>query len=110
MLKPEVSIPVAVSTASLVYGIFAISLPNVAEARTSAVDDDDLRAAENVAMWTSIAAVAAIALTTRQTLPLIYGGGMAVGLAWLHRWARVVDPATGRINVSASLRYMTGDE
>jgi hypothetical protein len=100
MLKPEVSVPVALSTAAMVYGVYSVALPNVAEARTAQADDDDLRAAENVASWAAAAAVGAVTLVTRDPVPFILGGGMIVLMSWLHRHARAVDPTIGRIGVA----------
>lgn len=107
-LKPEVSIPVALTTAGVVYGVYTAALPNVAEARTSAADDDDLRAAESVAMWASIAVVGLVTLVTRDPIPFIFGGAMAVGLSWVHRHARHVDPQTGRAaGITLGARFST---
>lgn len=112
MLKPEVSIPIALSTAALVYGVYSVALPNVAEARTAQADDDDLRAAENVASWVAAGAVGAVTLITRDPVPFVLGGGMLVLMAWVHRHARVVDPAIGKVrtNVDKLTSYATAND
>lgn len=106
MLKPEVSISVALATGALVYGVYGIALPDVATSRTSEVNDDDLRAAENVAAWASAAAVGGISLLSKDPVPFIVGGCMIVALSWAHRHARLVDPRTGRLDLSAAKRYL----
>lgn len=109
-LKAEVSIPIALTTATVVYGVYSASLPSVAESRTSDVNDDDLRAAENVASWTAAAVIAGVSLLTRDPLPFILGGTMLVGMAWIHRHARMVDPSTGRVQLGAPSRYIHGEQ
>lgn len=96
-MKPEVSIPVALATAALVYGIYQAALPSFADTRMAAPDDANLRSSEDNALLLGVAACAGISLISRDATPFIYGGITAVALSWSHRWHRAVNPATGKV-------------
>lgn len=96
MLKPDVSITVALATGALVYGVYQMALPPVADVRTSAENHPDVQAAERLATWTAAAAVAGIALIARDMNVFIVGGGMTIALAWWYRHADAVIPELGK--------------
>lgn len=96
-MKPEVSIPVALATAAVVYGIYQSALPSFADARMASPDDSNLRSAENNALLLGVAACAGISLIAKDATPFIYGGFTAVALSWSHRFHRAVNPVTGKI-------------
>lgn len=99
-LKPEVSIPVGLATVAVVYGVYQTALPNLADARVSAPDDPDLKGAENNALFLGVAACAAVSLIAKDATPFILGGVTAVLLSWSHRYARVLNPATGKVDAT----------
>ena len=92
MLKPEVSLTVALATGALVYGVYQMALPSVADVRTSAEHHPDVQAAERLATWTAAAAVSGIALIAKDANVFIVGGGMTIALAWWYRHADAVIP------------------
>lgn len=96
MLKPEVSVPVGLGTAALVYGIYQFALPNLADARSVEAGNEDLRASENTALWLAVASAAGVSLISGDSTPFVLGGLLAVGLSWSHRHARAIDPTTGQ--------------
>jgi hypothetical protein len=97
MLKPEVSVPVALATGGVVFGIYNLALPTLADSRAVEANNDDLRAAENTALWASVVVCGGVALLANDPTPFVVGGLMAVALSWMHRHARAVDPSTGGI-------------
>ncbi len=96
LLKPDVSIPVALATGALVYGVYNLALPPVADVRTSAENHPDVAAANKGAAWTSAVAVAGIALISRDMNVFIVGGGMTLALTWWYNHADMVIPEIGR--------------
>lgn len=98
MLKPEVSVPVAVACGGLVFAIYQMSLPSLADSRAVETGNRDLGAAERQALWTSVGVCSGISLIAGDPTPFIVGGLMACGLSWLHRHANAVDPLTGRLS------------
>jgi hypothetical protein len=98
MLKPEVSVPVALAVGGVVFSIYQLALPPVADARAVDSGNQDLAAAEQQALWASVGVCAGVSLIAGDPTPFIVGGLMAVGLSWWHRHARLVDPLTGRVS------------
>ncbi|WP_301177238.1 hypothetical protein [Actinomadura geliboluensis] len=96
LLKPDVSIPVALATGALVYGVYNLALPSVADVRTSAEQHPDVEAANRMAAWTSAVAVAGISLIARDMNVFIVGGGMTIALAWWYKHADAVIPEISR--------------
>lgn len=105
MLKPEVSIPVACATGALVFGVYNLALPSVADVRTSAENHPDVQSANKMAAWTSAAAVAGISLIARDMNVFIVGGGMVIALAWWYNHADLVIP-----EISAAVPHFGGSE
>lgn len=101
MLKPEVSIPVALATGAVVIGTFQAMTPTNADQRTVSPGSrggDILAGSERTAFLVSVGIVGAISLIARDPVPFWVGGAVAVALAWTHRYAREVDPVTGRLS------------
>lgn len=96
MLKPEVSIPVALATGTLVYAIYSNSTPSLADIRTADQFNADVSSTRKQAAWTSAAVVAGISLITKDPNPFILGGALIIGMDWAHRHADMVNPLTGR--------------
>lgn len=92
LLKPDVSIPVALATGALVYGVYNLALPSVADVRTSAESHPDVEAANRLAGWTSAIAVAGVSLISRDMNVFIVGGGITLALYWWYVHADAVIP------------------
>ena len=108
-MKPDVSIPVALATGAVVVGVFQAMTPTNADQRTvnpGSRGADMLAGSERTAFFTSVGIVGAISLIARDPVPFWVGGAVAVALAWTHRYAREVDPASGRL---AGLTAGTGN-
>lgn len=100
-MKPEISIPVALATGAVVVGVFQAMSPSMADVRTvqpGSRGDDMLAGSEKNALIMSVAVCGGISLIARDPIPFVVGGLLAVGLAWSHRYARQVDPSTGRLS------------
>lgn len=95
-MKPEVSIPVALATTAVVYGTYQAALPSLADARSIEPDNDHLASAERQALILAVAVAGGISLISKDATPFIFGGLVAVGLSWMHRWSNQVDERTGR--------------
>lgn len=95
MLKPEVSLTVALATGTLVYSIYQGATPTIADIRTVDPNNSDVQSAERQATWTAAAAVAGISLIAKDPNPFIFGGAMVIVMAWGRRHADMVNPLTG---------------
>lgn len=100
MLRPEVSLPVALATGAVVYGIYSTSLPTSAEARVTMPGNTALEASRRTATWKAAVVVAGISLIARDPTIFIIGGAMVAVEDWTHRHANAVSPQTGKLAVS----------
>lgn len=102
LLKPEASIAVGLATATVVYGLFTVASPSIADIRSLDAHNQDLDAAERMAGWTAAGTVAAISLIAKDPTVFVIGGGMVIAMSWWHRHANAVLPQTGRAAVSGA--------
>lgn len=91
----EASVGVGLASAALVYSIFDMSLPPLADIRSLESENRDVESSERSATWVSGALVTGIALMTQDATVFVIGGAMVVGMAWLYRHADAVSPLTG---------------
>lgn len=95
-LKPDVSLGVALATATVVYGIHSNMTPNNADVRSLEANNMDVQASERAASWISAAVVAGISLLAKDPTIFVVGGTMVVVMAWTTRHADQVDTVTKR--------------
>ena len=96
MLKPEISIPVALATGVMVWGIYSNVTPTMLDLRAAPPGDDMADSARKSAAWVSAAAVAGISLVAKDPVIFIFGGAFVVIADWLTRHSIAVNPDTGR--------------
>lgn len=96
-LKAEVSLPIALATGAVVYGIFQVRMPPVAETRVTMPGNQHLSASRKTATWTAAAVVAGISLLAADPAIFIVGGAMVVAEDFIQRHANAVHPQTGQI-------------
>jgi len=112
-MKPEVSIPVGLATAAVVYGTYQwVAGPNLADVRTVGPDstgESMLASQERTALFVAAGVSGAISLIAKDPVPFWLGAGLAVVLSWVHRYSRNVDPTTNKLpargNRLAGARY-----
>jgi hypothetical protein len=98
-LKPEVSLPASLATMGLVYGIYQLQLPNLADTRAAAPHNSTVESSRKAFVWTAVSACAALSLMTKEPNIFIFGGGMAVALDVFTRHANAVHPGTGQVTM-----------
>lgn len=109
ILKPEGSVTLGAATAALVYGTYAVSLPNTAQMHATTPHDVNIEAARKKAAWTAAAVVSAIALITRDKTVFVLGGVVLIAMDWHARHANVSSPTTGKM-VTTSGYASAGDQ
>jgi hypothetical protein len=95
-LKPEVSLAVALATATVVYAVHQNATPNLADVRSLESNNLDIQRAERTASWVSAGVVAGISLLAKDATIFIIGGSMVIAMAWMTRHADQVDTITKR--------------
>lgn len=96
-LKAEISLPIALATAAVVYGIYQTKLPSVAESRLSQPNNQHLQSARRAATIEAAAVVGGISLLAKDPTILVVGGALVVVEDWIHRHADATHPQTGAL-------------
>lgn len=108
-LKPEISLPVGLAVAALVYGIHSNATPSIADIRASRPGDSTIDASRKFATWTSAAVVAGVSLIAKDPTIFILGGTMVVVMDWATRHGNVVSPLSGKANVPDTPAGLSGE-
>lgn len=103
MLKPEVSLPVALAVGTMVYAVHSNATPTMADIRSAPANDQTIDASRKAATWTSAAIVSFVSLVSRDVNIFIVGGAMVVAMDFWSRHANAVNPDTGAATVHESL-------
>src|ERR1700735_751081 len=102
MLKPEVSLPISLATAAVVYGIFQTHMPPVAEAKVTMPGNMHLSSVNKTATWTAAAVVGGISLLAHDPTIFVGGGTMVIAMNFVQRHANAVNPQTGKVVASGT--------
>jgi hypothetical protein len=108
-LPRQASLGVGLATAGLVWGIYNVALPSIADVRVGEPGDRDAAAAERAATWAAAAAVSGVSLLAKDPTVFVIGGSMVIVLAWWHRHSNGFDPSLGSVFTPHSSRMVMGD-
>src|ERR1700724_219375 len=96
-LKAEISLPIALATAAVVYGIYQTKVPDAATVRSTMPNNAHLQTLRRQATIEAAAVVGGISLLAKDPTILVVGGALVVVEDWIHRHADAVHPQTGRM-------------
>jgi len=85
-LKPEHELLISGTTAAIVYGIFTLNVPNLADIRADEPGNKNTYKTVNTAMVTSAAVVTAIALLSKSPTVFIVGGAITLLEGWKYHF------------------------
>jgi hypothetical protein len=103
MLKPEVSLPVALAVGTMVYAVHNNATPTIADLRSAPPNDATIEASRMTATWTSAAIVAFVSIVAKDPNIFIIGGAAVVAMDFWTRHSNAVNPETQRAASSESL-------
>jgi hypothetical protein len=103
LLKPEVSIGVALATGAIVAAVYFNALPPLADVRVAPQSNRDIAASRKVAAWTSAGIVAAVSLVAKDPTVFTAGAFFTFGMDWWYRHANAVDPRSGKVTATSVL-------
>lgn len=86
-LKPSDELVVGGLSATIVYAIFAINAPNLADVRYDQPGNMNTYKSVNTATWTATAVVASLSLLAKSPTVFIIGGAMILAETWKHHFA-----------------------
>jgi hypothetical protein len=87
LLKPSEELTVSAISATLVYAIFSLNAPNLADVRADQPNNMNTYKSVNTATWTSAAVVSGVALLSKSPTVFVVGGIMTLIEAWKHHFA-----------------------
>jgi|SRR6185437_5498717 len=96
-LKPEVSLPIALATGAVVWGVYQHFMPNVADVQATPAHNNVLNNSRREATWVSAGVVGGISLITKDPTIFIVGGAMVIALDFAHRHANSTHHVTGAV-------------
>ena len=96
-MRAEISIPVALGTAAVVWGVYQLALPSMADCRAEDPNDKNIASAERSALVVSTIVSGGIALLAADVTPFVVGGITACLLSWSYRHHNMTDPTTQAI-------------
>jgi hypothetical protein len=105
--RPEISIPAALATGTLVYTIYNRGLPPILDMRAAKVGDPNVETVRKQNLWASAAVVSGISLIAKDPTVFIVGGAMLVVLDWMTRANIWTNAQTGRVEGPGILREAT---
>jgi hypothetical protein len=86
-LKPENELIIGGATIGIVYSIFSLNTPNLADVRADQPGNINTHKAVKQAVYTSAAVTAALGLLGKSPTVFILGGAMTVYEAWKYHFA-----------------------
>lgn len=96
-LKPSEEIQVSALSAAVVYGIFQLNAPNLADVKAAPPDNQIAHGSVKTAAWTSATIISALSLLAKSPTIFIVGSAMIVAESWKYFHANATDPATGKV-------------
>jgi hypothetical protein len=104
-LKPNEEIQVSALSAAIVYGIFQLNVPSLADVRVSQPGGQNaqhVHGSVKTAAWTATVVTGGLALLAKSPTIFIVGGVMTVIESWKYYHANAVSPATGKVPATAN--------
>jgi len=100
-LKPNEEIQVSALSAAVVYGIWQLHAPNLADVKAAPAGNSTVHASMKSAVWTASAVTAGLAILAKSPTIFIVGTIMNVAEYWHYAHANQVNPATGKVDSQA---------
>lgn len=94
-LKPDQELLIGAAVAGIVYGVFTLGVPNLADVRADEANMNTYKAV-NTATLTATAIVTGLGLLGRSPTIFIVGGGMTVLEAWKYHFHNFGGSASSR--------------
>jgi len=101
-LKPSEEIQVGALTAAVVYGIWQLNAPNLADVKAAPAANQTVHASVKTAAWTSAVIVGGLAILAKSPTIFIIGAAMDIAESWKYYHANAVDPSTGKVATVAT--------
>ena len=96
-LKPSEEIQVGALTAAIVYGVWQLNAPQLADVKAAPAGNAIVHSSVKTAAWTSAILVSGLAILAKSPTIFIIGAAMDIAESWKYYHANATDPATGKV-------------
>lgn len=100
-LKPNEELTVSALAATVVYGIFQLNAPNLADVKASKSGNGMVHGSVKTAAWTAATVTAGIALLAKSPTVFVVGGLLTVAESWKYMHANATSHVTGKLDPTA---------
>ena len=100
-LKPSEEIQVSALSAAVVYSIFQLNTPNLADVKAAPAGSAPAHKSVKTAAWTSAAVISGLSLLAKSPTIFIVGSTMIVLESWKYFHANATSPQTGQVDHQA---------
>jgi hypothetical protein len=104
-LKPNEELMVSAISAGIVYSIFQLDAPNLADVRATTpggAQSQNIHGSVKTAVYTSAAVIGGISILAKSPTVFVVGGVMIVAEAWKYYHANLVHPASNSAKSTAA--------
>lgn len=108
-LKPNEEIMTSAAVLAVVYGIFEMQAPNMADVKASPAHNSLVHGSVRAAAWESAAVVAGISLLAKSPTIFVVGGLATAAVSWHYYHANSVNPGTGKASVPGKANANAGN-
>lgn len=95
-LKPNEEVMTSAAVLAVVYGIFQMQIPTLADVRASQPGNANVHSSVKGAAWEAAAVVGGISLLAKSPTIFVVGGLAVTALAWHYMHANTVHPGTNK--------------
>jgi hypothetical protein len=100
-LKPNEEIQVSALSAAVVYGVWQLHAPNLADVKAAPAGNSNVQSSMKSSVWTAAVVSAGLAILAKSPTIFIVGSVMNVAEYWHYAHANQTNPATGKIDPNA---------
>jgi hypothetical protein len=108
-LKPSEELQLSALAGALVYGVYQLNAPNLANVRASqpgTPNSQHVHGSVKTAAWTATVLLAGLAILGKSPTVFIVGGVVNAAEAWKYYHANSISPDTGKVPAGAGQQGM----
>lgn len=98
--KAEISLPLALATATVVYTVHGRGLPPTIDLRATESGDEMAETMRKRNTWMAAATVGAISLIAKDPVIFVVGGAMVIALDWMTRADIWASPSANQVEAT----------
>jgi hypothetical protein len=98
-LKPSEEVQLSALVAALVYSVFSLNAPNLADVKAAQPNNSTVHKSVKTAALTAVAVTAGVAILSKSPTVYVVGGAVIIAESWKYMGANATQPNTGAVVV-----------